>query len=64
MLVLLKVEFFYFEDIVKDSIQKDINNFIDDKNIVDIKMTSIINPNDKEEKVLTSILVMYDEKKK
>ena len=63
-IVSLKVEFFYFEDTVEDDIQTDINNFIDGKNIIDIKMTSITNPNDREEKILTSILVMYDDEEK
>ena len=56
LFVLLKVEFFYFEDIVKDIIQKDINRFVKNKNIIDVKMTSVINNG----KIFVQILVMYD----
>lgn len=58
--VLLKVEFFYFEDIAKDSIQKYINRFVENKNIIDVKMTSVMNNG----KIFVQILVMYDDEEK
>ena len=60
MLVLLKVEFFNFRSKSEEVIQNEVNNFIKNKNVIDIKMTCTVDVNRGGDPKHVQILVMYD----
>jgi len=58
----LRVKFFNFKGKSESDIQNDINSFIEDKNIIDIKMTCTVDVDRMSETKHVQILVMYEEK--